>query len=662
MNLKKSVLALACCAALAAQAAHAISAPPGWPTSQIAMGTVVNGGQESAALSVRPVFGFFTYAGQDGAGDHDVVIRHDQKVDNIMNEVRTLSDRMQAPAMPTFVFYTVDGSSGDDSLKRDISNGTLTIHYQNLISLLQQLEGYRDTAHPVPATVLLNPDFLGELHKQCAQYYCPVPLNTPIDVKGELTKALQALNLDVAIPADLLGEHQSFPEYVQSINWLMHQFGPHITFGWQDNVWAGDPTGHGWVHQATSQPSIIAPHISGEVSFLQSMKLVTGNKDRDPQYIAFDKWERDVFDSEMAGLGVSNGYLYNARDMGVYMNYVSGVASGLGKLPVMLWQIPGGHLQTAGDVDQRYDHGSTEPDFILGNPQLAAGLSNVANYINDQAMPAGIYGSSATTVQAYLQADLANDPNSLSHDHLDLLRQANVFSVLWGGGNTTGVAGLKPSQDDNGWLFARIKAHGLNNGEGCQSGCDQPIVPTHGQDQNPGGNQGSGQSGDQGGTSAPVSPCGDVIGASGLPVWCAGQDHYNAGATVEYQNATWQAKWWANQGDQPGVADVWQRTGGQAPAGDSNWSADKTYDTAGTEVSYNGAIYQNQWWTKGDIPGQSAVWKQIGGQAPAADLSWSADKTYDTPGTEVSYNGASYQNQWWTKGDIPGQSAVWKRM
>jgi chitodextrinase len=623
----------------------------------MAMGTVVNGGQESTALAVRPVFAFFTYAGQDGGGDPGVLIPHDSKVDNIMTEVRGLETKMQAPVMPTFVFYTVDGSSGDDSIKRDISSGYLQKHYQNLISILQQLEAYRDNGHPVPATILLNPDFFGELHKQCQPGYCPIPLDTPIDVKGELSRALKAMNLNIAVPGDLQGSKQSFPEYVQSINWIMHQFGPDITFGWQDNVWAGDGAGHGWIHKATSDSSQIKTHVKSEVNFLKQMKLVTGNSARDPQYIAFDKWERDVFDAGLGGAGVNNGYMYNAQDMGVYLNYVRYVSEGLGSgsqpLPAMLWQIPGGHLQTtdADEVDQRQNHGSAEPDFILGNPALASGLSNVQGYIADAAMPANIYGSNkATTVRGYMQANLSGEQNSLTKDHLALVSKAHVFAVLWGGGSTTGVAGLSGALDDNGWLFSRIKANKLNNGNGCQSGCDQPVNPD-----DPGHH-------DQPPPPPPPSPCGNVVGQSGLPMWCATQDHYNTGDQVEYQSATWKAKWWASEGAVPGVDDVWLQTGGKAPPTDQAWSADKTYDAAGTEVTYQGQKYKNQWWTKGDVPGKAAVWQQQGGgQGPTGIQPWSADETYATPGTEVSYQGKNYQNQWWTKGDVPGKSQVWKQ-
>ena len=41
------------------------------------------------------------------------------------------------------------------------------------------------------------------------------------------------------------------------------------------------------------------------------------------------------------------------------------------------------------------------------------------------------------------------------------------------------------------------------------------------------------------------------------------------------------------------------------------WDPNTTYATAGTKVSYEGKIYQNKWWTKGDVPGKSNVWELV---------------------------------------------------
>ncbi|MCL2795366.1 MAG: ExeM/NucH family extracellular endonuclease [Microbacteriaceae bacterium] len=86
------------------------------------------------------------------------------------------------------------------------------------------------------------------------------------------------------------------------------------------------------------------------------------------------------------------------------------------------------------------------------------------------------------------------------------------------------------------------------------------------------------------------------------------------------------------------------------------WSATVVYN-AGDLVSYDGATWQAQWYTKGDVPGASkkVVWAQIA-TAPDGTALWTATRAFDT-GDVVEYEGVKYQAQWWTQGDVPGAAA-----
>ncbi|MEW7278917.1 S8 family serine peptidase [Aquimarina sp. 2201CG1-2-11] len=41
------------------------------------------------------------------------------------------------------------------------------------------------------------------------------------------------------------------------------------------------------------------------------------------------------------------------------------------------------------------------------------------------------------------------------------------------------------------------------------------------------------------------------------------------------------------------------------------WDSTKVYNDAGTKVAYQGVVYQNKWWTQGNIPGTTSHWEQI---------------------------------------------------
>lgn len=93
---------------------------------------------------------------------------------------------------------------------------------------------------------------------------------------------------------------------------------------------------------------------------------------------------------------------------------------------------------------------------------------------------------------------------------------------------------------------------------------------------------------------------------------------------------------------------------GTPPTGTDTWDSTKVY-VAGDKVIYGGVEYVAGWWTKGDKPGASDVWKPT---AAGTVLEWSADKAYNGQ-DKVSYQGHIYQAKWWTKGEIPGQASVW---
>ncbi|WP_082104311.1 discoidin domain-containing protein [Demequina soli] len=89
------------------------------------------------------------------------------------------------------------------------------------------------------------------------------------------------------------------------------------------------------------------------------------------------------------------------------------------------------------------------------------------------------------------------------------------------------------------------------------------------------------------------------------------------------------------------------------------WSATTKYK-AGDLVSYGGAAYEAQWGSRGEVPGSSATgaWGEAGFAAstPAGDAAaWTASGVY-TAGDRVVYQGKLWQAQWWTRNEAPGQA------
>ncbi|MGG8495748.1 glycosyl hydrolase family 18 protein [Tenacibaculum sp. TC6] len=93
------------------------------------------------------------------------------------------------------------------------------------------------------------------------------------------------------------------------------------------------------------------------------------------------------------------------------------------------------------------------------------------------------------------------------------------------------------------------------------------------------------------------------------------------------------------------------------------WEA-KIYAQAGTEVSYNGAVYRNKWYASStETPGSSDVWEYVqscnGEVTYCGALEWLSSKVYNT-GEKVYYNQKIYRAKWWTQNNEPGVSNEWE--
>ncbi|EOL45175.1 lytic polysaccharide monooxygenase [Enterococcus caccae] len=92
----------------------------------------------------------------------------------------------------------------------------------------------------------------------------------------------------------------------------------------------------------------------------------------------------------------------------------------------------------------------------------------------------------------------------------------------------------------------------------------------------------------------------------------------------------------------------------EAPTGQTTWDADKIYNY-GDKVIFNDLEYEARWWTRGERPDQSDVWKLLSKKA----VNWQTSKAY-SGGDTVTFQGDTYKAKWWTQGNEPTTSSVWE--
>lgn len=470
----------------------------GWP-NYIAMGAVTDTAPASTpSFQSRPLDAIFKYGGMGGNGDPGQIIYpiFDMQTAEQARAVTTYYQQqgIKNVVKPVMVIYTAQMSGGTSFTDFEYNN--LVMHYITLIMESQKLESYKTIQNPYPASIVLNPDLFGMVQQQnlfnalndtirtislqkalqTAVCFATHTINTQYGQNlnyEALFKAIRSQTTDnwsamstwdqfkmqyfndcMATPTvppgiTIPNFTNDFAGWIQSNNWLIRQFGPDITFGWQENLWAIGSAN--WVHQNYS-PATLKSQVSDPTA-TAIIKTTAYSGNYRPDFLAFDKYEMD---SIPAATGM--GYLYNARDWSNVLLFVKNISESLGSIPVMLWQIPGSHLQVNNDIDTRINRASTEPDYFFGNSVNP--LPNLKSYITSTALPTSIYGT--TSMNTYLSMNEAGALNTYTWqtNHLAQAAQSHVFAILWGGGNTTSV-GVFPS-DDNGWLANKLRNYYSN--------------------------------------------------------------------------------------------------------------------------------------------------------------------------------------------------------
>ncbi len=441
----------------------------GWP-STLAMGTITdNSPALNSDFAAAQVDSIFKYAG-DGAGNRGAVIEPAVTLQTLQ-QARGVEQINATKVMPTMVVYTANASGGGIAAEDITDYANLVMHYQNLIRMTAVMQANKDVEHAHPGSIVLNADLLGEWQKSkngsFKTAYGDDSAWTQIQVKQALVEAitkeenylvsdsngaksslstlydLTALKAEVnsAVTDNIKG-------WVQSQNFVIKRFSPDVPFGWVVNLW--NPGSANWTHTNFTGLEATWNGASRNVAgFVDWIGAYANNAFR-PDFLTFDKYERDGFSPDGRG-----NYAFGAKEWDNYLNYVRQITDHL-DIPAMLWQIPGGHMATLGEQTGSYDllnHSASAASFFMGDKNIGTDIANVRSEVLNIPLSASVYDG-ATSVQGLLQ-------QTPDHDWgMSRLRHAaysNVFSIMWGGGSTTGVVPISTNgSGDNNWLKNKV--------------------------------------------------------------------------------------------------------------------------------------------------------------------------------------------------------------
>lgn len=422
----------------------------GWPDYLAHGGVTVNAAETVSLYRDVPFSALFKYDGFDGGGDPIPAAEVDKNGDGFLDYdslpihktvplVREIEQEGGRSVMPVMVVYTANASGG--SALSDLQDGQrLRNHFGNFITQCLAAQSWKDEEHPVPATFVLNPDFLGAMQQEPYGYTAVRKANS-VQVNVQLAAAINALPVIPGFYTPVLPEFSNdLYGYIQAINYIVRQFAPDVAFGWQTNVWATGTAD--WVLRANADPVAQGTEIA---KFINELGVYSG--EYAPDFIAFDKFERDCFSPDALA-----HYGWNATCWFNYLGMVKQAAKDLHK-PAMLWQIPGGHMPTVDEGTSKIasTHFASGGSFFMGDARIGSDISTIASDLLNTVINSATYG--VATVGDFLRQDDGYDWGQMQALNLP---DYNVFSVVWGGGSTVSITTIHSNGEDGGWLAEKM--------------------------------------------------------------------------------------------------------------------------------------------------------------------------------------------------------------
>ncbi|WP_103866317.1 T9SS type A sorting domain-containing protein [Aquimarina sp. I32.4] len=398
-----------------------------------------------------PLSTLFKYSGIDGAGDRGKIPAMTATINTIKQARRLEANQAGQPILPVMVHYTANASGGGsgEAIKDMTESQNLYFHYRNLIQEIKVMLTYEDANHPNPGAFVISPDLIGAIQQDVVFGHDHNIRTMRIDVNQDIKKAFADEKLNInEVPSfsdDLKG-------YFQSINFLIHHVGEcKIPFGYQQNVWSAGSAR--WVYENANEFNDPVSEAIEVALFMNDLQLYTG--DWKPDFIAFDRYERDCF-----GPVSIQDYAWTARHWDKYLIFCKEIAERIGNVPIMLWQIPGGHMPTVDENIVNFDianHSSASGSYFMGDSRIGTDISRIHPELKRIALTQAHYA--ASNIEEHLKNDKGYDWGT---SNMQRLANMNVFSVLWGGGSTTGVGSIGTNGDDDKWLASKLATYYKN--------------------------------------------------------------------------------------------------------------------------------------------------------------------------------------------------------
>lgn len=358
--------------------------------------------------------------------------------------------------IPFFVYYNIPdgGESYFTDLEHIRSASYMADYYKQLKFTLDIL---RAEAPDETVGIILEPDFLG---------YMAQNANAPASGIQAMTNAAYSSGVLTR------GVDPDFPDTVQgvvrSINYIISKYAPQAYFGWQMNLWASPAggwttpiPGNGLMHKTDSIGVAVGrPLIYNEARAITQYYLNAGVTSYGAKFLSIDKYGLDAASAEANAAQSPAGsiWFWNNDHWGNYLTFVRAMHE-TANLPVVLWQLPVGHINSSLAVNP-YSNTGKFPD-----------LPNNFRKSEDSA-PTYFFGDRFNTTRArfsFFSLNGGSDPklqisgNTITWgDHMSEAATAGVVMAMFGAGVGASTTNIGTPPSDDYWWITKAQQYYLN--------------------------------------------------------------------------------------------------------------------------------------------------------------------------------------------------------
>lgn len=392
-----------------------------------------------------------------------------------------ISENMKLGIIPFFVYYTICG--GNESYQTDLKNiqdvAYLSRYFKDLNFALEIIE---QEAEGDLVGMIFEPDFIGYMMQNSGKKAFEIYANTKLVYEtaygGENAAGILDSKVDVD-PDTGVPFEDTITGLVRAVNYLVTKYnttkGTNIVFGWQFNTWSNAYPGvpvKGLMHKTdTGDLAEGRKFIEDRAYETAIYYMEAGITSFGASIVSIDKYGKDAcaYETTAAADPANSTWFWGADNWNNYLGYISVLNKTTG-LPVVLWQLPVGHIERSQSPDPYSGGLFNELTNTKNGAECFYEDSSVTYFFGDTFKP----GTQKRF--DWFSGNKFNDPLITTQgtdtitwgSHFELAKDSGVCLALFGAGvgeathgNVSDVSTATEPEDDS-WFFVNTQRYLAN--------------------------------------------------------------------------------------------------------------------------------------------------------------------------------------------------------